>query len=115
MLPVFLAILFMGGSEQALHPAPYFSLRAHPRSDRAKPVSPRISYASARTALCLLPALLTQAYQDGSHQSFGIPHPARRAGDESQLCSYLAREFSIPRASCVFSTPALAQRPPPSV
>jgi hypothetical protein len=115
MLPVFLAILFMGGSEQALRPVPYLSLGAHPRSDRAKPPSPRISYASARTALCLLPALLTQAYHAGSHQSFGIPYPARRAGGEPQLSSYLAGEFSVPRSSCLFSTPGLYQRPPPSV
>jgi hypothetical protein len=57
MLPVLLALLFVGGSEQPLFGT---SAGQSPGSSRTI-VSKLTSYGKARTALCLLPALLGRA------------------------------------------------------
>jgi hypothetical protein len=115
MLPVFLAILFLGGSEQAIPAASHLSPGVHPRADQAKPASPRIVYANARTALCLLPTLLNQAYESGSPQAFGLAYPARRSGLAPLRSTSFTRESSDAMFSPTLGQASLWQRPPPAV
>lgn len=119
VLPLFLAILFIGGTEQQLHAVPDLSAGAQPRTGRAAreatPGTKRLNFATARTVLCLLPALLTHAYQADSGQAFTDGSLNRRSGAELSAASRLYPASAAPRIRCVFAVAELWQRPPPAV
>ena len=112
MLPVFLAILFMGGAEQGLAPA---NVAGSASSRLAfESVSPdRAACNGVRAALCLLPAFLTHACQTASRDlpgycdrfaSTGFPGGRLVGIIERPECARSARFLKIaPRY----------QRPPP--
>ena len=115
VLPVFLAILFMGGSEQTIHMLPDLSLGLHPRSGRSTPASPRISSRSTRTALCLLPALLKQACQASTQDDFRIAFPVRATRIQSLAPLPFTGESAVPSFKSAADSTSLWQRPPPLV
>jgi hypothetical protein len=115
VLPVFLAILFMGGSDQPIHSLADLSLGVHPRSGRSTHAAGQLTSGSTRTALCLIPALLKQACQAGSQEDFAIAYPTRAAAVELLASSYFTREPAGASRFLTGHAGNLWQRPPPSV
>jgi hypothetical protein len=115
VLPVFLAILFMGGSDQPIHSVADLSLGIHPRSGRSTPATPQLTSISTRAALCLIPTLLNQACHAGSQNDFGVAHPVRAARIQPLGTFEFARESAARSCLLIGNTASLWQRPPPSV
>jgi hypothetical protein len=113
VLPVLLAILFVGGSEQAPF-APAWSL-AKGQPCRAGALQPKHAfYGNARTALALLPALLHQTYVAGNSSAASF---VARFG-QRQAAALLSTAAAIDASHITFSSlspDAVWQRPPPSV
>jgi hypothetical protein len=113
VLPVFLAILFVGSSDQSLFAA-YPSLDAQPSCANGNSRSKRAFYGDARVALRLLPALLNQTCRTGHPSTTLFSSPSRHA----QLASGTDRYdlLSTRRKPLeTFHTHDIWQRPPPSV
>lgn len=112
VLPVFLAILFVGGPDQIITP-PHASID-YPRLHGSKSAPARLSAANARTALCLLPALLTQAFQTDPDHRYASASSAQR------IVASLVRSRFVSGSSTLANSPLfiaaeLWQRPPPRV
>ncbi|MGA8599555.1 MAG: hypothetical protein WB676_32945 [Bryobacteraceae bacterium] len=113
VLPVFLAILFVGGSDQTLF-AGYPTLDAHARCANGNARSKRAFYGDARAALCLLPALLRGSYHAGSSSATPFALPLHRHQPALPIYYQVLRNTRQQHLEtvCLFN---LRQRPPPSV
>jgi hypothetical protein len=113
VLPVFLAILFVGGAEQALQAAN--NTGEHSSCLAFERRSPEgAAYVNARTALCLLPAILSHACQNASQ---GLPGFSARSGGiapGSETVVGLAEELDGAKPRHLLHVARLCQRPPPA-
>jgi hypothetical protein len=113
VLPVFLAILFMGGAEQALQAV---NNTGEPSSRLAfeRHASEGAAYANARTALCLLPALLSHACQNASQGLSGIS--ARSGGIAPGVGTGIspAEDLDGVKPAHLLHVARFCQRPPPA-
>jgi hypothetical protein len=109
VLPVVLAILFVGSTDHSLRsgdsPGSGRSVNASHSGER--------SAASRRTALCLLPALLRQAYECDAQvaDSFVIESATHYA--HAEAASVLDADNAACAVRSSLAIPAVGQRPPP--
>ena len=114
VLPVLLAILFMGSAETALQPGAN-GASASIRCKHEKLVSSSAAYENARTALCLLPALLHHACQATSTAVPNAALPASSIATNGRVWRELDQAFDSARRPLISHSRHLWQRPPPSV
>jgi hypothetical protein len=113
LLPVLLAILFMGSAEPVLQQGTNGG-GASTRCKHEKLISSSAAYENARTALCLLPALLGHARQTSSSAVSNAALPAPSAAAEARGLCELYRTFDSARRPLASHSRHLWQRPPPS-
>ncbi|HXE12339.1 MAG TPA: hypothetical protein VN633_09475 [Bryobacteraceae bacterium] len=113
VLPVVLAILFVGGVEPASLSA-CSTLHGKLLHAAAKSSSHRVFRGHSRTALCLVPALLSSGYQ--ADASFVQP-PAARSARTQPAVPHSCGVFNstAPPLYSSFFTGNVWRRPPPSV
>jgi len=112
VLPVLLAILFMGSAEPVL-PQGANAEGASTRCKHEKLLSSSAAYGNARTALCLLPALLGHACQSSASAVSDAALPAPSAAAEAGVWRELYRSFDPARRPLTSHSRHLWQRPPP--
>lgn len=112
MLPVVLAILFVGGPEHLAFTAAKSQVGGQPCRAGAQPVSKRALYGNARTALALLPALLQQSCSI-DHAQFASSSLGQRNAPAPLGLRLDATAGG--RAFASLAPGAIWQRPPPSV
>jgi hypothetical protein len=113
VLPVLLAILFMGSAEPSLQSG----VNGNDNSARCKHenlLPANAAYKNARTALCLLPALLGHACQTSSTVVTNAALPASPAAADVVVWRELYQAFDSARRPLLSHSGHLWQRPPPS-
>lgn len=112
VLPVFLAILFMGGAEQALQAA---NVAGDPSSRLAlESAAPdRAACSSVRAALCLLPAFLNHACQTAAQDLPGYSDRYTGIGSPREILLGSVESSSGVQPAQFLYAASLRQRPPP--
>ena len=112
VIPVFLAILFMGGAEHALQAAN--TAGEHSSRLAFESLAPnRAAGANARTALCLLPAFLNHACQTALEIPAAFPASSAGAVGGRGILAGFVEGGNGPARTQLTHVARLCQRPPP--
>jgi hypothetical protein len=109
VLPVVLAILFVGSADHPLRPG---ASPATGRSVNASHSGER-GTASRRAALCLLPALLRQVYESGAQVADSFTVESRTLQVHVEAVSVLNADNTACAIRSSLAIPPIGQRPPP--